>query len=230
MPNSVSSSLSLIYQKFTGARKLLDSDSSTIQQPLIDHNAPKVVILAVSESDGSENAFNWYFDNLHRDGNRLVFVYVVELPEMKNENARNLHMSPRVLASMWETEEDRTKELEIRVKTMLKERKCNGILRTAAGKPGETICAIAREERATMIVTGSRTQGKFRRAILGSTSDYLVRHAHCPVVVCRLDTLNSAHSATLSSSQHAVEVEHMGKKVTGSKMKPQLPPTQDENE
>ncbi|CAD5119686.1 unnamed protein product [Dimorphilus gyrociliatus] len=229
MPNSVSSSLSLLYQKFTGARKLLDSDSLAVQQQPFDPNAPKVVILAVSIGDGSENAFNWYFENLHRDGNRLVFVHVIELPDLKNQSARNLHMSPGVLANMWQTEEDKTKELEIRMKALLKERKCNGILRTVAGKPGEMICAVAREERATMIVTSSRSQGKFRRAFLGSTSDYLVHHAHCPVVVCRLDTLNSAQSATLSSSQQAME-EHMGKRSAGSKMQPQLPPTQDENE
>ena len=36
-----------------------------------------------------------------------------------------------------------------------------------------------------MIVTGTRGMGKVRRTILGSVSDYLVHHAHCPVVVCR---------------------------------------------
>lgn len=60
-----------------------------------------------------------------------------------------------------------------------------GVLRTATGKPGEVICKIAEEEQAAMIVTGTRGMGKVRRTILGSVSDYLVHHAHCPVIVCR---------------------------------------------
>ena len=44
---------------------------------------------------------------------------------------------------------------------------------------------MAEEENADMIVTGTRGMGKVRRTILGSTSDYLVHHAHCPVVICR---------------------------------------------
>merc|ERR1719394_2365613 len=36
-----------------------------------------------------------------------------------------------------------------------------------------------------MVVVGTRGTGKVRRTILGSVSDYLVHHAHCPVVVCR---------------------------------------------
>ncbi len=60
-----------------------------------------------------------------------------------------------------------------------------GVLRTATGKPGEVICRIAEEENAAMIVTGTRGLGKVRRTILGSVSDYLVNHAHCPVIICR---------------------------------------------
>jgi len=47
------------------------------------------------------------------------------------------------------------------------------------------ICRIAEEENATLIVTGGRGMGTLRRTILGSVSDYLLKHAHCPVIVCR---------------------------------------------
>jgi nucleotide-binding universal stress UspA family protein len=32
---------------------------------------------------------------------------------------------------------------------------------------------------------GSRGQGGLRRALMGSVSDAVVRHAHCPVLVIR---------------------------------------------
>jgi len=59
------------------------------------------------------------------------------------------------------------------------------VLRSASGRPGEVICQIAEEVSAVMIITGTRGMGKVKRTILGSVSDYLVKHAICPVMVCR---------------------------------------------
>ncbi|RUS88607.1 hypothetical protein EGW08_003633 [Elysia chlorotica] len=36
---------------------------------------------------------------------------------------------------------------------------------------------------------GTRGLGKFRRTMLGSVSDYILHHAHVPVLVCRLKYL-----------------------------------------
>ncbi len=51
------------------------------------------------------------------------------------------------------------------------------------GEPGEAICALARTLPATAIAIGSSGRTGLRRAVMGSTSDYVVRHAPCPVVV-----------------------------------------------
>lgn len=51
--------------------------------------------------------------------------------------------------------------------------------------PGEGIVQAAKEIHASFIVTGTRGLGKVRRTILGSVSDYILRHAPMPVVVCR---------------------------------------------
>ena len=52
-----------------------------------------------------------------------------------------------------------------------------------SGPPGEMICKLAKKEGATFIVIGSRGAGTVRRTILGSVSDYVIHHAHMPVVV-----------------------------------------------
>jgi nucleotide-binding universal stress UspA family protein len=44
---------------------------------------------------------------------------------------------------------------------------------------------LAEEISAGLIVTGSRGRGGIRRALMGSVSDGVVRHAHCPVLVVR---------------------------------------------
>ncbi len=51
------------------------------------------------------------------------------------------------------------------------------------GRPGPAICELATELSAAAIVVGSRGHGGLTRAVLGSVSDYLVRHAPCPVIV-----------------------------------------------
>jgi nucleotide-binding universal stress UspA family protein len=53
------------------------------------------------------------------------------------------------------------------------------------GRPDEEIVALAEELGAGLIVTGNRGRGGLRRALMGSVSDSVVRHAHCPVLVVR---------------------------------------------
>ena len=52
-----------------------------------------------------------------------------------------------------------------------------------SGHAGQMICNLAAELDASSIVIGSRGRGGIKRAVLGSVSDHVVRHAPCPVVV-----------------------------------------------
>jgi nucleotide-binding universal stress UspA family protein len=53
------------------------------------------------------------------------------------------------------------------------------------GEVALEIVALAEELGADLIVMGSRGLGGVRRALMGSVSDSVVRHAHCPVLVVR---------------------------------------------
>ena len=53
------------------------------------------------------------------------------------------------------------------------------------GRADEEIVELAHSIGAGMIVMGSRGQGRLRRALLGSVSESVVRHAHCPVTIVR---------------------------------------------
>jgi nucleotide-binding universal stress UspA family protein len=53
------------------------------------------------------------------------------------------------------------------------------------GPPDREIVHLADEIGAGLIVIGSRGQGGVRRALMGSVSDSVVRHAHCPVLIVR---------------------------------------------
>jgi nucleotide-binding universal stress UspA family protein len=53
------------------------------------------------------------------------------------------------------------------------------------GRAAEEIVELAEELGAGLIVMGSRGHGRLRRALMGSVSDVVVRHAHCPVTIVR---------------------------------------------
>jgi len=60
--------------------------------------------------------------------------------------------------------------------------------RLVEGDAGAALCALAAELGADAIVIGTRGRGGFKRALLGSVSDYVVRNAPCPVVVVGADS------------------------------------------
>jgi nucleotide-binding universal stress UspA family protein len=55
------------------------------------------------------------------------------------------------------------------------------------GKPDERIIAVAEEIGAGLIVMGSQGLGGLSRALIGSVSASVVRHAHCLVLVVRAE-------------------------------------------
>jgi len=53
------------------------------------------------------------------------------------------------------------------------------------GKAATEIVDVAENLSAGLIVVGSRGLSGIRRALMGSVSDAVIRHAHCPVLVVR---------------------------------------------
>jgi nucleotide-binding universal stress UspA family protein len=51
------------------------------------------------------------------------------------------------------------------------------------GDAGLALCGLAEERDAAAMVIGTRGRGGFKRALLGSVSDVVVRNAPCPVIV-----------------------------------------------
>jgi nucleotide-binding universal stress UspA family protein len=53
------------------------------------------------------------------------------------------------------------------------------------GDAAREIVHLAGDLEAGLVVMGSRGRGGISRALMGTVSDSVVRHAHCPVLVVR---------------------------------------------
>jgi len=57
--------------------------------------------------------------------------------------------------------------------------------RKLIGHPGAEIVRTAEEEGCDLIVLGSRGLSGFKSFLLGSVSDHVTHHAHCPVLIVK---------------------------------------------
>jgi nucleotide-binding universal stress UspA family protein len=57
--------------------------------------------------------------------------------------------------------------------------------RVETGDPAAMICLVARDLGVDVVVVGSHGKGFLSRALLGSVSGHVTRHAPCPVLVVR---------------------------------------------
>lgn len=144
----------------------------------------RLVLLAIDASERSEEAFHWYLENLHQSDNQLLLIHCAEPPFVASHQA--MYMSGELWEQIVDQEKSKVKELEEKYAAMMREKHVSGKIKAIfGGRPGEIICHTASDEKVNMIVMGTRGLGTVRRTILGSVSDYVVHHAHCPVVVCR---------------------------------------------
>ncbi len=59
-----------------------------------------------------------------------------------------------------------------------------------AGVPGEVICWVAQDRKCDLIVMGTHGRTGLAHMLFGSTAEYVLRHAHCPVLIVRQQSAN----------------------------------------
>lgn len=154
--------------------------------------AEKLVLIAIDGSEEAEQAFDFYVTHLHKEGNKLLLFHGAEVPPMTANEAAA--MCQGWWDQVMEGEKKRVKELEERFAERMKSLNLSGKIQAIfCGRPGEIIVDTAEKEGACMIVMGTRGFGVLRRTILGSVSDYVLHHAHCPVTICRRDKHSHEH-------------------------------------
>ncbi|XP_045172643.2 universal stress protein in QAH/OAS sulfhydrylase 3'region-like [Mercenaria mercenaria] len=143
----------------------------------------RTVVIAIDDSFHSEFAFDFYVDNVHRQGDRIVLVHV---PEYSNVlSTSSLLTDPNIVSDLLKDNEEKVRDLVEKYSMKMKECHLSGHVKQQCGKPGEAIIEAAKEEGASMLILGTRGMGLIRRTFTGSVSDYCLHHSDIPVLVCR---------------------------------------------
>ena len=142
--------------------------------------------MPVDGSENSERAFKWYTDHLHKKGDHLGIVNVVEAPKVP---ASFMVMGPLVTPDEWHLQMRQNMEKSTEVTNKYKSQcqaagiDCSVSIEAAENGAGDKICELAKNNQAVGVVMGSRGLNFLRRTFMGSVSSYVVNHAVCPVVV-----------------------------------------------
>lgn len=153
---------------------------------------PTKILLATDGSTGAKLAAQTAVDLAQKTGSELHVIHALDVasiallyPEAADPEGVEIP-DPILVEEIERLAEKRGREmLDEEVKLV---RSAGGTVAQAHMMMGEAdreIVHLAEDLGSRLIVMGSRGRGGIRRALMGSVSDSVVRHAHCPVLVVR---------------------------------------------
>ena len=133
---------------------------------------------------------------LATDGSKDAELAATTAADLANSTNSELHVATVAGGRAYNTERPgEVEDLQQKAQKVVEEQVQK--IKEAGGKVAETHVRVVSEHRAEaivdvaeevgigLIVMGSRGLGGIRRALMGSVSDAVVRHAHCPVMIVR---------------------------------------------
>jgi nucleotide-binding universal stress UspA family protein len=140
---------------------------------------PRSIVVGTDGSESAAEAVRQATDMASREGARLHFVTAYPDPQMLRERM---------------TGGAHTETIDLRnvADAVLKRATSNAVAKgvevethVREGDPADVIIAVANEQKADLIVVGSRGLTGIKRYLLGSVSSKVSHHASCSVMIVR---------------------------------------------
>jgi nucleotide-binding universal stress UspA family protein len=150
---------------------------------------PTRILLATDGSEEAELAALRAVELADATDSELHVVHVGEVPIFLQSYPGTLGYHGKLYEQIVEESKERLRKQLLRVKA------AGGTVAGSHLRMGQValeIVALAEELGAGLIMMGCRGLGGVRRALMGSVSESVVRHAHCPVLVVRQEKEKAA--------------------------------------
>jgi nucleotide-binding universal stress UspA family protein len=146
---------------------------------------PTKILLATDASEDAQQAAQMASDLANVSGSELHVLHI--------GNLKDFHIAPGAeqtfaarSGSYGEIQENAEKTLEKAVRQVEEAGGSVAESHVRLGDPDDEILRFCEEQGDFgLIVIGSRGLGPIKRRLMGSVSESVVRHAHCPVLVAR---------------------------------------------
>ena len=142
------------------------------------------ILIAVDESEIAEKAFHWYVSTMHKSEYEVIVCYKADPPRLPSR--RDSICTAEEIIPIAKEHMERLMAL-----SSLYEEKCKNhhlkytiVISNAHDSPGHSIVSEAEKSKVDLIVMGRRKLGAFKRLILGSVTEYVMRNSCIPTVIC----------------------------------------------
>ena len=146
---------------------------------------PTKILLATDGSVEAGRAARLAVNLSNSLGSELHLVYVEPVPSFHPASEPALSNRELWLMMGEQAEDEARKKAETRAREVEELGGKMAATHARAGRPDDEILLLAEELQAGLVVLGSRGLGSLRRALLGSVSSSVVRHANGSVLVVR---------------------------------------------
>ncbi|KAL2954091.1 hypothetical protein AAZX31_19G202500 [Glycine max] len=146
------------------------------------------IMVGVDESEESMFALSWCITNLIADtpNVKLVLLYVKPPPPVHSFNVA--WYSSHAILAMEQHGKDLANSVMERAEAICKDFKTTNMKKervVGCGDAKDVICSAVQKLEADTLVLGTHGYGFFKRALIGSVSDYCAKHAECTLVVVK---------------------------------------------
>ncbi|CAN7134890.1 unnamed protein product [Brassica rapa subsp. narinosa] len=161
----------------------------------MEETKERKIVVAVDESEESMEALSWSLDNLFPYGsnNTLILLYVKPpLPVYSSIDAAGFTVTGDPVAALKKYENELVESVMARSRNVYQdfESDINIERKVGRGDAKEVIYVryisnAVQNLKADMLVMGTHDYGFFKRALLGSVSEYCAKRVKCPVIIVK---------------------------------------------
>ncbi|XP_032222131.1 universal stress protein PHOS32 [Nematostella vectensis] len=166
------------------------------------------VMVAVDESHHSEEALHFFFNNCYKPGQD--FLHVVHVLNRPHIFSSRHHDAYRAIIHDVNEKANALKDSYIsKLKALVQDEGGFEVFVRGEvdGGVGHTLCKEAFDHDISLIVMSRRGIGLIRRTLMGSVSDYVLHHAHVPIIIVPPCNCQVAKTALQQKTEEAQECQ-----------------------